>query len=553
MKVYRPKSVISKYYAMLFSLPKWQYLIVAFIAIALILILSMGYSSFPLLLNSLFTFVTLRVYAYLHGQSVFYKAKRSIGLALAVLIYSVIFTAATKDALVAIASSVSLIVVVLRGLDGTTATRYAIASIPPLATLGISHLCGYFSLSRSVLGFVAILAVALLDVTIYAFMSRRKLNRHRLPDIGTLFLRNWLDRRTEIERVFDELGEYQYVNPRIIELGGLAIIYTDVHYGPFSNIGSSRLPKVLLDVFRGIGFTNVISLHGLGSHDRNIASSIHVQAYINALVKKVFNSEKIKLLYHGAFIIEENSWRVLGAIFDKFSLMFVSRPGKGIDDLPYIIQVEYELKAKRKGLGDVVIVDSHNWELEEEPNITALKVLLDRCLEKVEKIKLRPPVEVQSKYRCLEARSLGLIGNEVCILCIGGAEREEVCLIYLRGNNMKPGTRDLLIKEATSLATKFIEVLTNDEHSETGTRSYIAYIPVHESQELLEAVRKASTELMNDQPIKGAWLYTSRMDLKLMGRAAIELERLLKHSIRETAILLLTYVFGTPIILSFLI
>ncbi|MEM4601875.1 MAG: DUF2070 family protein, partial [Desulfurococcaceae archaeon] len=401
MKVYRPRSVVSKYYAMLFSLPRWQYLATMFIVIGLSLIISMGDQSFPLLINSSLVFAVISIYAKLYTKSVFYKVKRSIGIALTVLIYSAIFTAITRKALVAISSTSTLIAVVLLGLDGANISRLILASIPSLTTIYVSHVTGYIDLDKLLLGAAIVSVVLALEILIIAFMSRRKINQHSFPAIGTLFLRNWLDRRTEIEEVFDDLGEHQYVNPRMVELGKLAVVYTDVHYGPFSNIGSSRLPKALLDVFRKIGFNDVISLHGLGSHDRNIASSKHMETYIDALVKIYLNSERVPLLYHGSFISEDNEWRALGVVFDKFSLLFVSRPGRGIDDLPYILQVEYELKAKSRGLGDTVIVDSHNWELEDKLDITTLRPLLDRSLLEIERLRHRAPVEVNSKYKCI--------------------------------------------------------------------------------------------------------------------------------------------------------
>lgn len=549
MEIYKPKTPISKYYIILFSLPRWQYLAIILLSFGIILLLFMRWFSLPLLFNSIMVFMTLKLYSSINKGSVFYKLKRIVGLSLAVLVYTSIYTAITGDTLISLTSSTALLVVVILGLEGTFTPRYLVAVTPPISSLLVSYILDFYSMERLLIGLLLVFAIAFINVAIYVYMSRRRVNGYSIPDLGTLFLKNWLDRRTEIERVFENLGEYQYVNPRIIEFGDLLVIYADVHYGPFSNVGSSKLPNLLKEAFRKLGYSHLIPLHGLGSHDRNIVSSKHVSEYVEQLTKTFISGLKERLLYHGSFILENDEWRVLGLIFDKVSVLMVSRPRGGIDDLPYSIQLEYELKARSMGLGDVIIIDTHNCELENEPDLVKLRDLIDISLLEISKLKKIEPVDVKYKYKCFEAEAPGLVNNEACILCISGDERSEACLVYLRGNNMKPGVRDLILEEAKVLGISTIEVLTNDEHSETGTRAHIAYIPVHESANLLRAIRLNALELKESKYGKTAWLYTCRMDLKLMGGSITEIKQQLTTSIKESAFLLLAYVFLTPLVL----
>lgn len=549
-RVYKPKLEVSRYYMVLFTLPKWQYLAVALMLLGVVLIVSLKESSYPLLLNSLLVFITLSMYSRLYKETVFYKFKRRVGMALAVLVYTAVFTFLTGKSIVALVSSTTLLIVVVLGLDGTAVPRYFVAITPPLLVISLFNALGLYSVNELVKGFLSVFALMLLDAAIYAFMSRRKINGHALPDLGTLFLRNWLDKKTEIESVFEDIGEYQYVNPAILELGDLAVVYTDVHYGPFSNVGSSKLPEILGEAFRKIGFKHVIALHGLGSHDRNIVSLRYVSDYVEQLKKTYLSGEKSELKYHGAFTVENGEWRLLGVVFDKLTLIFVSRPVKGIDDLPYDIQLDTNLKAKARGLGEVIVLDSHNWELQGELDAESLVQLIERALAEVEALRRREPVDTHYKYTCFEARALGLVKGESCIVCFSGEKREEACIVYLRGNNMKPGVRDLLLQGLEALKTNLVEVITNDEHSETGTRAYIAYIPVHESQELLEAVKKASENLATAPSQRGVYVYTCRLNLKLLGESMSIIKKHLKGSVRESAVLILTYVFLTPLVLA---
>ncbi|MEM4717641.1 MAG: DUF2070 family protein [Desulfurococcaceae archaeon] len=549
MKTYKPKAIVSKYYMVLFTLPKWQILVFVFMVISILLVILLGEISIPLLVNSLLVTLFYKIYAELSEETIFYKWKRIVGLSLAILVYTVVFTIATGSSLIAVVSSTTLLIVVTLGLDGTAVSKYVLSTLPPMFTLGLSYSINFYSRQDVVIGVFTIFILVMVDALMYIYMSRRKILNYTFPELGTLFLQNWLDRRTNIEKAFDEIGEVQYVNPRLVELGDLVLVYTDVHYGPFSNIGSSTLPDVLIEVFRDVGVNNIISLHGLGSHDRNIVSSVYKDKFINELVKTYINSEKTELYYHGAFKLEHKKWNLLGIVFDKLSFIIVSRPGSGIDDLPYEIQLEFELKSRSMGLHDLIILDSHNWELTEKLDLNGLREALDMALDEIKKHKSRTPVKVRYRYQCFETIAPGLVNGYGCIACITGDNREEVCVIYLRGNNMKPGVRDLVLQKASILNTDLIEVITNDEHSETGTRSHIVYIPIHDSPELLETIENNCSLITRKPYSEVAWLYNCRMDLKLMGDSIDYIIKELSISVKETAILLFTYVFLTPFVI----
>jgi putative membrane protein len=554
-KLYRPKSFVSRYYQVLFTLPKWQFLAAAFLLVALAVIAVFGARSTPVIFSSVLTFAVLAAYRLAYRDTVFWKLKRVVGLSLAVLVYGAVFTVLTGDAMISAASSTTLIAITLLGLDGTSPARYIVVATPATAASLLLWLLGLIPPSGLIKGLLVVAILCIADAAIYLFMSRRRVCGYRLPDVGTLFLRNWLDKRTDIEEFFEKCSSEELVNPRVIELPGLLVVYTDVHYGPFSNVGSSRLPEIIQRSFEKLGVGKVLALHGLGSHDRNIASALHVEEYVRALKSAYTCARKEELLYHGAFLLERGEWRLLGLVFDKASLIFISRPGAGIDDLPYSLQEEYVLEARKAGLGDLVLVDSHNWELtsEERVPVEALRGLAGEVVLKIAELRSRPPTEVLSKYVCFKARAQGLINGEGCVLCIGGKGRESVCLAYLRGNNMKPGVRDMIVEHLKEAGADYIEVVTNDEHSETATRASIVYVPVHESSELLNAVSTAAKRLAEMPWSSGGRYWSFKINVKLMGGAMLDLAKILKSSTRESAALLLFYALASPLILSLIL
>lgn len=551
-KLYTPRTAVARYYLFLFSLPKWQFLAGALVVITILSTILLKTKSIPIILNSVLTLAVITSYRKINPHTVFWKTKRVVGLALAVAVYSTIYTVITGAPVIPVASSVTLLTVVILGLDGTSAYRYLIASTPPALTLVISNRLELVSHSEMLYGILLVVVFILLDVGIYLFMSRKRIGKLGLADLGTLFLRNWLDKKPDIEEFFEKTGETEVVRPRILEFPDFMIVYTDVHYGPFSNVGSSTLPEKIKRLFYSIRGKEVLPVHGLGSHDRNIVSNRYSDRYLEEFEKLYSSSSHEKLLYYGAFSCQYKSWRALGVVFNKVSLVFVSRPIKGIDDLPYRIQVKFEEKASKLGLGDLIIIDSHNWELVSEEKAGELEILeemIDRLISEIARIReSRKPVEVESRFASFSAKAPGLIAGEGHIFCIGGGGREEVCVVYLRGNNMKPGVRDKILERLTPLNTSLTEVITNDEHSETATRSHIIYVPVHESPDLLDNVERAVREISNKPKSVGAFYTAININTKIMGESAVHLEKVLKSSVREAGVLLPLYVFATPVV-----
>jgi len=172
--VYKPRTVASRYYTVLFSLPKWQVLTAILLAIGVLVVLFMGSRAIPLILNTVFVHLVLYAYSLVNNSTVFYKAKRRIGLALAILVYTAVYTVLTRDPWIPIISSTTMLVVVILGLDGTSRPRYIVAVAPPLLTLLSSWILGYYNYLKLLVGTIVVLTLAFIDMAIYAFMARRK-------------------------------------------------------------------------------------------------------------------------------------------------------------------------------------------------------------------------------------------------------------------------------------------------------------------------------------------------------------------------------------------
>ncbi len=552
MKLYRPNTVIGKYYAMLFSLPHVWVLTVFLLILGCLIILFLRESSIPYIAYMLSIVGVIAPYSRL-TLSVFKRFKRVLGLTLITTIYALIIGVFTSWD-IGLLSSTVILVIALQGLDGTRMYRYIIALIPFYIVVFLMHGLYGISIDTFIKYLLASITIVVLDLIIYWYLSRFKIGRYGSAELGTYYMWNWLEKRRKLDEVFESLAEDKEVNPVILRGDKYLVIYTDVHYGPFSNIGSSMLPKILHKRLASQEWSPLI-LHGMGSHDRDLGSSKIMREYVE-YVLKLINDKGKKQLLHGVFKLKgDDNWEVTGVALSDVSLLFISRPGKGIDDLPYELQLEYNEKARKHSIGQVLLIDSHNWEKEEEFDLDKLKTLLDKALITIKNLKNRKPVEVMGRALCISCNALGVIDGDLCGLEICGENtNDSLVLIYMRGNNMAPHVRDKIIDVVKQyFPNSLVEVLTNDEHTETGTRSHITYLPVQDTEELLQSVNRLADLLVKKDYDKELYLIQGSTKYPLLGDNASKLIELLKKTYPRGTVVLLSYIFLTPILVSLIL
>jgi len=545
--IHMDHSILNKYYSILFKLPRFETMLVALIAVLTLLFLVNYVLFYVLSLHLLIVFTIIYIYSKL-TMSVLNNVKRYLALLLTVSIYTSI-TSILFNVEVGVLSSTALLIIVLQGLDGTRMYRYLISVTPSILTLAIVKysVINIIMLSRYL---IVLLVLVLWDVLIYIYLSKFRIDGFKAPDIGTMFLWNWLDRRRDIEYLFTSIGEEAVVNPVILLNNQCAIIYSDIHYGPFSNIGSSMLPRRLRSILLEKGYQPII-LHGFCSHERNLVSQEFVDKYINDIVNHLENGRD-KLLYHGAFNLfdEKYKWMITGLVFDKLSIIIVSRLHYGIDDLPYTLQLEYGEKSAKLGVGDVILVDAHNWELVKELDLNSLRNTLDQAIFKIMELKRRNPVDVKSRALCINQFAPGVIDGVICGLEIVGSDgRDPVLIIYMHGNNIEAGLRDKIIEVVKGyFRNHFTEVLTNDEHSETGTIPYKPYIPVENSGELFIAIRSLIEQLQGKPLETGLCMVKYSSTYKILGRSMYKLIDLLEKTYYRAFVLIMSFILGAPFV-----
>jgi len=538
---------INSYYRALFGLPRTSYIILSALLFLGIVYITLGRNSIPILIYYSILTITLIIYSRI-VRTVFKPVRRILGLALATMIFSYIISLIFNDCVLGIVSSISMFVIPLIGLDGFKASRYIYSVTPSTLTLMILSMLNFITPIYLYKYLLIIGVLIAIDVAIYMYLSRYKVEEYSAPQLGTLFLQNWLESWTDIDHVFGDLGESIKVSPRIIGNDKISIVYTDIHYGPFSNIGSSLLPMYMERDSNERG-RDVIILHGMGSHERNISSIKDTRVFVEQLIG-MMEGRGVPQKYYGAFKIRgEDNWEVLGLVFSNISLLFISRPVYGIDDLPYVLQEEVEKRSMEMGLGDVVLIDSHNWEMQREFKIDGLRKLLDEALKRIMEIRSREPVDPVVKIVSSRVEASGIIGGVVRLIEISGVDaRDRVLLIYFRGNNMTPYLRNEILSSVVkkTRGEAYVEVVTNDEHSETGVLPGVAYVPVQNSKEIVENIKAMVDKLSGMRGYNGLNYIRETLETRVLGSNAYRFMELLEKTYFKTAALLLSYLMLSP-------
>lgn len=549
-RVIKPRSSIQKYYEILFTLPSPRSLlicIILFYFVVFILLKSLDLLITYLLWSIIYYLVHLLGLSLLKSPLLVIKRILALYLVIIIYVFMVVLLSNTvfHDLLLSVFVGLTTINIIMLpiyvGIHGFNKRTILVYLILFILSISINTM-----ILASIKYLIFSILLPLIGLSIMMFINKYKINSYGAIDLGALFLRNWLSEDTSIENVFQKHGVKRKVRAHIFYDDRIAIICPDIHFGPFRNIGSSMFPSMVRNMFSHKSICPVV-LHGMGSHERNLVSSTEAIQYARYIVEKVAKDEGIKILMSKPFKVEYNRWEALVIPFSKAILTFVSRPRKGIDDLPYSIQ-EYALKKSLEhNLPPLILIDSHNWELEDIIDQESLMKLVDKIIDKLIN---RQEKYVEPSIGLVVKESKGFPGviNDIVFLAIKVGECK-LGILYISGNNMVPKLREKIIDIVLNEGYDLSEVLTNDEHRETGLFSDYIYTPVQYSQELLSIVKEMANKAQGAISKSNLRYIFIEKDLNLMGDLVWRLLKLLEKVFYKSLILNILYIALTPILL----
>ena len=249
------------------------------------------------------------------------------------------------------------------------------------------------------------------------------------------------------------------------------IVLPGIHPGPFHPVGGSNIPYL---IYKNMNSSAMV-MHSISNHSLNLPSKQDVETFLKDLSQSPISSKGINCTE--PVTIQINKTRVVGLLFDKTALLFLSLSPHGMEDIPLHIRNEIEQFSKNRNFERVLVVDCHNAMGEElstidsEDMLTAAKSCLDNLMTK-EAYPLKFGY-ANSTDMNLEVPDLAMGG--IGVLCLN-LNNKKFFLGWADANNMENGVREYVVKQLSKNDYNLIEICTSDTHfSRTNVRTRMGY------------------------------------------------------------------------------
>jgi putative membrane protein len=372
-----------------------------------------------------------------------------------------------------------------------------------------------------ILGSLFVASVGIYLVVVDRASGDRSLNSLKML---RAFLEAWAAEKPDLlERLIEERSEEAQIKTYLLAFStnytNPAIVVSDVHPGPFANVGSSNIPfemqRRLSDKFAPL------ILHSFSSHDLNLPSKKYVDLLLESLNHlKSINSSGVCT----EFLTETYGKAIVNGIaFDGTALLTITLAPEGMEDFPSEVSEKIRADAAKLGFNNLIIVDAHNSQGETN-SASELNDIVEASKRLLQKLRDSPkyPFKVgfshSSELNLTFKQDVGAGGIGVLLFEVAG---KRFLLVGADANNAVRGLRDRLVNGVKIDGVKVVELCTSDTHSASGkARSPIGYSPLGELtgvDEIINAVRalaKKAEERLADATLTTKLAYAQ---VKVMG------------------------------------
>lgn len=360
--------------------------------------------------------------------------------------------------------------------------------------------------------------ISLILFRLYLATMNIKIVRLKLRDYVEAFIKFWLTSDPKFaERVLIEDSESFVSRARCLNIKNFKIISTDLHPGPFRNIGGAKLVEFL-------DSENLVYLHSPTSHERDPVSEEEIRK-----IKDSLSCDGEKIFPMTPFEVEGDRFKIFCIPFSKIRLIFVSGKER-IDD--------FLLSSNN------FVVDCHNanffGELSEEERRE-----IESLVRKVEEVVSSPEKEVKFssvKIYC-STKSISRYVSAVMLEFSSG----KYAIVVFDSNNVKREFRELVERRFSEIGFKAI-VCSTDSHAKTGVRVRESYVPAGGCAEdyevleiLLEKCKKAKFDVAEFK------YFETKVEVRVLGKILEKLDNLAKIANRQI------YLFFILVFLNFLL
>ncbi|MEJ2260026.1 MAG: DUF2070 family protein, partial [Nitrosopumilaceae archaeon] len=132
------------------------------------------------------------------------------------------------------------------------------------------------------------------------------------------------------------------------------MVLPEIHPGPYHPVGGSNIPYL---IYKNLDSSAMV-MHSISDHSLNLPSRNEVENYLKNLDNCVTKEEGLTCTE--PVTVQINKSRVIGLLFGKNPLLFLSLSPHGMEDIPSFMKKDIEQYAKNRNYSKPLIVDTHN-------------------------------------------------------------------------------------------------------------------------------------------------------------------------------------------------
>jgi putative membrane protein len=308
----------------------------------------------------------------------------------------------------------------------------------------------------------------------------RMMNKHGVTSVGikTLrlfhgFISDWLEGiASPLEDILEDMSVPTNASVCLLrfaqnsEIQGL-IVVSDIHPGPFKNVGSSNIP---FEIQKALGFKSLVIVpHGASGHERDLPSAKYCRRLIDSIVE---THEFGNISGTSSCMVRRDlgdahaSCQFLGDV----AVVTLTCAPQSMEDIPFEVGTTIVEKGKVLGAKDVVVIDAHNsvGNANEVPilshkQLVDLKSASESAIMSALKLKRNDfrfgaSRIVPKEFKIEEGFGPG--GISVAVIEVNN---QKVAYVTIDGNNMVIGLREEIRNVLKGMVNES-EVLATDTH-----------------------------------------------------------------------------------------
>ena len=345
-------------------------------------------------------------------------------------------------------------------------------------------------------------------------------------DALSLFLAQWISSSSDIEEMFESVGQEVETTVGVVVFEGrkggkTAFVVPNVHFGPIGNLGGSEFPRLIANMMEAKHGARTFVFHGTATHDFNPVSSKEVENVWEACGKAL---GKVRLLpARGGFAVgKSGNSRAHCLRINDAAFVGLTRAPRTTEDVDFSVGMAIGERLRSLGAKVPIVCDAHNAELGEIMKIESGNPIgfeyMEAAGEALGKAQGRNALKMgtaSEQFEGFREAGIGANGLRCAAFDFGGGKK--YLLMLFDANGITPSFRRDLIGIAEKKTGYKCELYTTDTHSINMVRGVLNPIGEKRAEEIrglaLAAAEKAAEAV---EPVR-AGAAVERFGIKVIG------------------------------------